>query len=155
MIEWLFIYLFCIFFSVSAGLMIPPSSAPVLLPDVDEMVVPLHTFFSLTCRGGARLAWDVPFDMPEKTQEDSSSLFVTTITVDSATVMHTGYYTCFYSTNSTGDTEESSIYIYVPGLESTTFLIFLNILLCFLVWLTSFLPTQIPVLLLCHHWGLM
>lgn len=24
-----------------------------------------------------------------------------------------------------------------------------------LSWLTSFIPTQIPVLLLCHHWGLM
>ncbi|XP_037554264.1 platelet-derived growth factor receptor alpha [Nematolebias whitei] len=98
----------------SAGPMILPSSAPMMLPDVDEMVVPLHTSFSLTCRGAAELEWDMPFDMLEETQEDSSGLFVTTVTVNSATAMHTGSYTCFYSTNSTDDTEESSIYIYVP-----------------------------------------
>ncbi|XP_072246068.1 platelet-derived growth factor receptor alpha [Leuresthes tenuis] len=93
------------------GAVIPPSSAPVLLPDVDEMIVLLHDSFTLTCRGEAKLMWETPFDVPEQTQEDSSGLFVTTITVDSATVMHTGYYTCFYSRNTTDD---SSIYIYVP-----------------------------------------
>ncbi|XP_017284260.1 platelet-derived growth factor receptor alpha [Kryptolebias marmoratus] len=98
----------------SAASVIPPSSAPVMLPDMDEMVVPLYTSFSLTCRGVAQLEWDMPFDVPEQTQEDSSGLFVTTITVDSANVMNTGSYTCFYTTNSTDDTEESSIYVYVP-----------------------------------------
>lgn len=106
-------------FSASAGPVILPSSAPMMLPDVDEMVVPLHTSFSLTCRGAAGLAWDMPFDMLEETQEDSSGLFVTTVTVNNATGIHTGSYTCFYSTNSTDDTEESNIYIYVPGMEST------------------------------------
>uniref|UniRef100_A0A665TS07 Platelet-derived growth factor receptor alpha n=1 Tax=Echeneis naucrates TaxID=173247 RepID=A0A665TS07_ECHNA len=46
--------------------------------------------------------------------EDNSGVFVTTITVDSATAMHTGYYVCFYSGNSTEETEDSKIYIYVP-----------------------------------------
>uniref|UniRef100_A0A8C4GW42 Platelet-derived growth factor receptor alpha n=1 Tax=Dicentrarchus labrax TaxID=13489 RepID=A0A8C4GW42_DICLA len=94
--------------------MFPPSSAPVLLPQVEEMVVPLHTAFTLTCRGEAKLAWETPLYVPEKTQEDNSGLFVTTITVDSATGVHTGYYTCFYSRNTTEDTEDRSIYIYVP-----------------------------------------
>ncbi|XP_069555354.1 platelet-derived growth factor receptor alpha [Brachyistius frenatus] len=96
------------------GLMIPPSSAPVLLPDVEEMVVTLHSPFTLTCRGEAKLTWETPLDVPKETQEDSSGLFVTTITVYSASALHTGYYTCFYSRNTTEDVEDSSIYIYVP-----------------------------------------
>uniref|UniRef100_A0A8C9ZGY5 Platelet-derived growth factor receptor alpha n=1 Tax=Sander lucioperca TaxID=283035 RepID=A0A8C9ZGY5_SANLU len=95
-------------------MMFPPSSAPVLLPEVEEMVVPLHTPFTLTCRGEAKLAWQTPLDVHEQTQEDNSGLFVTTITVDSATAMHTGYYACSYSHNTTEDIDDSSIYIYVP-----------------------------------------
>uniref|UniRef100_A0AAQ5XSM5 Platelet-derived growth factor receptor alpha n=1 Tax=Amphiprion ocellaris TaxID=80972 RepID=A0AAQ5XSM5_AMPOC len=102
------------FFSATTAALIPPSSAPVLLPEKEEMVIPLHTPFTLTCRGEAKLAWEMPLDVPEQTQEDNSGLFVTTITVDSATAMHTGYYTCFYSRNATDDAEDSSIYIYVP-----------------------------------------
>ncbi|XP_060884998.1 platelet-derived growth factor receptor alpha [Labrus mixtus] len=94
--------------------MFPPSSAPVLLPQVEELVVPLHAPFTLTCRGEAKLAWETPLEVPQKTQEDNSGLFVTTITVDNATAMHTGYYICFYSRNDTDAGEDSSIYIYVP-----------------------------------------
>ncbi|XP_041791097.1 platelet-derived growth factor receptor alpha [Chelmon rostratus] len=99
------------------AVLFPPSSAPVLLPQVEEMVVPLHTAFTLTCRGEAKLAWETPLDVPEKTQEDNSGLFVTTVTVDNATAMHTGYYTCFYSRNTTEDAEDSSVYVYVPDPE--------------------------------------
>lgn len=87
----------------------------MLLPQTEEIVVDLHASFTLTCRGEARLAWDMPLDVPEQTQEDNSGLFVTTLTVDQATAMHTGYYTCFYSHNNTDEAEESSIYVYVPG----------------------------------------
>ncbi|KAK9518941.1 hypothetical protein VZT92_021706 [Zoarces viviparus] len=96
------------------ALMFPPSSAPVLLPQAEELVVPLHTPFTLTCRGEAKLAWGTPIDVLEQAREDNSGLFVTAVTVDKATAMHTGYYTCFYSRNTTEDTEDSSIYIYVP-----------------------------------------
>ncbi|XP_059196558.1 platelet-derived growth factor receptor alpha isoform X2 [Centropristis striata] len=96
------------------AMMFPPSSAPVLLPQVEEMVVPLHTPFTLTCRGEAQLAWETPLDVQEQTREDNSGLFVTVITVDNATAMHSGYYSCFYNRNTTEDTEDSSIYIYVP-----------------------------------------
>uniref|UniRef100_A0A3B5AQL0 Platelet-derived growth factor receptor alpha n=1 Tax=Stegastes partitus TaxID=144197 RepID=A0A3B5AQL0_9TELE len=108
---------YVVFGGILVGLvsaLIPPSSAPVLLPEKEEMVIPLHTPFTLTCRGEAKLAWETPLDVPAQTQEDNSGLFVTTITVDSATAMHTGYYTCFYSRNTTEDTDDSSIYIYVP-----------------------------------------
>lgn len=98
--------------------MFPPSSAPLLLPQSEELVVPLHSSFTLTCQGEARMGWDTPLDVPEKTQEDNSGLFVTTVSVDSATAMHSGYYTCFYSRNSTDGADEalqSAIYVYVPG----------------------------------------
>ena len=91
----------------------------MLLPQKDELVVPLHTPFTLTCRGEAKLVWEKPLDVAEQTQEDNSGLFVTTITVDSATAMHTGYYTCLYSRNTTEETDSSSIYIYVPGMSCT------------------------------------
>lgn len=100
--------------TASPSLMFPPSSAPVLLPREEEMVVPLHAPFTLTCRGEAKLAWETPFDVHEQTQEDNSGLFVTTITVDTATAMHTGFYTCYYIRNTTMETEDSSMYIYVP-----------------------------------------
>ncbi|KAM6921684.1 platelet-derived growth factor receptor alpha [Xenentodon cancila] len=93
------------------GVMIPPSSAPILLPPKDEMVVLLHTPFTVTCRGEAKLEWFTPILVHQQMQEDSSGLFVTTITVDSATALHTGFYTCAYSGNTT---EDSSIYIFVP-----------------------------------------
>ncbi|CAG10972.1 unnamed protein product [Tetraodon nigroviridis] len=83
----------------------------------EELVVPLHTAFTLTCQGEATIAWDTPLDVPEKTQEDNSGLFVTTISVDTATAMHSGYYTCFYSRNDTDredDMMQSAIYVYVP-----------------------------------------
>uniref|UniRef100_A0A3Q2PUW5 Platelet-derived growth factor receptor alpha n=1 Tax=Fundulus heteroclitus TaxID=8078 RepID=A0A3Q2PUW5_FUNHE len=86
----------------------------ILLPDQDEMVVTLHTPFTLTCRGDAKLLWETPYPLAEQSQEDHSGLFVTSITVDKATVMHTGYYTCYYSGILNEETKSSSIYIYVP-----------------------------------------
>lgn len=97
-----------------SAVMFPPSSAPMLLPPNEEMVVPLNSPFSLTCRGSARVAWETPLDVPEQTQEDRNGLFVTTVTVDNATAMHTGLYSCYYSSNHTEDIEDSSIYVYVP-----------------------------------------
>ncbi|XP_035997377.1 platelet-derived growth factor receptor alpha [Fundulus heteroclitus] len=95
------------------GLNTNPSSVPILLPDQDEMVVTLHTPFTLTCRGDAKLLWETPYPLAEQSQEDHSGLFVTSITVDKATVMHTGYYTCYYS-GILNEEKSSSIYIYVP-----------------------------------------
>ncbi|XP_040040687.2 platelet-derived growth factor receptor alpha [Gasterosteus aculeatus] len=97
------------------AMMFPRSSAPVLLPRSEELVVPLHAPFTLTCQGDAKLAWVTPPDVRQQMREDNSGLFVTTVTVDSATAMHTGYYTCSYS-NATEEeeAEDSSIYVYVP-----------------------------------------
>lgn len=117
----MFYHLLFDFLPAPTAVMFPPSSVPMLLPQAEEMVVPLHTSFTLTCRGEAKLAWDTPLDVPKKTQEDNSGLFVTTINVDSASAMHTGYYTCSYTRNNTEDAENSQIYIYVPGMVLGTF----------------------------------
>ncbi|XP_007550752.1 platelet-derived growth factor receptor alpha [Poecilia formosa] len=102
----------------STRLNIRPSSPPILLPDEDEVVVPLHTPFTLTCRGGVKLMWETPYDMLEQSQEDNSGLFVTTIAVDEATPMHTGYYVCLYNDHIAEETKSSSIYIYVLDPDS-------------------------------------
>ncbi|XP_068448927.1 platelet-derived growth factor receptor alpha isoform X2 [Clinocottus analis] len=94
--------------------MFPPSSAPELLPAVEELVVPLHSAFTLTCRGAGRLAWHTPLAAREQAREDNSGLSVTTVAVDNATAAHTGYYACSYSRNATEEAEESSVYVYVP-----------------------------------------
>uniref|UniRef100_A0A8C5CNK9 receptor protein-tyrosine kinase n=1 Tax=Gadus morhua TaxID=8049 RepID=A0A8C5CNK9_GADMO len=91
-------------------------SAPMLDPDREDMIIPLHTSFSLTCRGHSPLYWSMPFDLPEQTQADSSGLFVSAVTVEAAIVHHTGRYSCHY-VNGQEDDEPASIYIYVPDPE--------------------------------------
>lgn len=63
--------------------------------------------------------WETPYDMLEQSQEDNSGLFVTTIAVDEATAMHTGYYVCLYNDHTAEETKTSSIYVYVSGTERT------------------------------------
>ncbi|MED6292932.1 hypothetical protein CHARACLAT_005637 [Characodon lateralis] len=112
--------------TASTGLNIRPSTVPILLPDEDEMVVPLHAHFTLTCHGDAKLQWESPFPGSEQSQEDNSGLFVTTMRVDEATVMHTGYYSCLYGSNITDETKRSSIYIYVPDPDTPYIPFFVN-----------------------------
>ncbi|XP_029005049.1 platelet-derived growth factor receptor alpha isoform X3 [Betta splendens] len=97
----------------SAAAMLPLSSSPLLLPQRDELVVALHAPFALTCQGEARLAWTAPGDVAEHAREHGG-LFVTAVTVESATAAHTGYYTCSYAGNATAGVEGSSVYVYVP-----------------------------------------
>uniref|UniRef100_A0AAQ6ACQ8 Platelet-derived growth factor receptor alpha n=1 Tax=Amphiprion ocellaris TaxID=80972 RepID=A0AAQ6ACQ8_AMPOC len=94
-------------------------SPPTIVSNQEEFVLQPNSLFNISCTGKRNVVWAEP--LPQNTHvypgyytEDNSGLFVTTITVDSATAMHTGYYTCFYSRNATDDAEDSSIYIYVP-----------------------------------------
>ncbi|XP_030627008.1 platelet-derived growth factor receptor alpha [Chanos chanos] len=87
-------------------------SAPVLWPQRDTLLVTLHSTFRLTCRGVDELAWDSPITLAKQTLEHKRSLFVSTITIDNATAEHTGEYSCYYYSGN--QTEESSIYVYVP-----------------------------------------
>ncbi|XP_062306427.1 platelet-derived growth factor receptor alpha [Osmerus eperlanus] len=101
----------------SGSVAFQPSSAPLLLPRVEQMQVPLNAPFTLTCHGEAELEWDTPLYLPQQTEEDNSGLFVTTVTVEDATAMHTGAYTCFYHHGNGSEETQSSIYVYVPDPE--------------------------------------
>ncbi|KAJ3600139.1 hypothetical protein NHX12_034089 [Muraenolepis orangiensis] len=100
----------------SSGLAFLPGSAPLLYPDREDMVVPLHASFSLTCRGHAPLHWTTPFDLPEQTQEDSSGLFVSAVTVETATAHHTGRYSCRYGDAPEDDERTNPAVPFVPSL---------------------------------------
>lgn len=89
--------------------------APVIWPRKETMMVFLHSMFRLTCRGQAEVVWDGPVSLDKQKIDDKRGLFVSTVTVDSATATHTGEYTCFYKNEN--QTDKSSIYIFVPGME--------------------------------------
>lgn len=89
--------------------------APVIWPRKETIVVFLHSMFRLTCRGQAEVAWDGPVPLDKQKLDDKRGLFVSTVTVDNATATHTGKYTCFYKKDN--QTDDSSIYIFVPGME--------------------------------------
>ncbi|KAL6486112.1 hypothetical protein MHYP_G00055040 [Metynnis hypsauchen] len=86
--------------------------APVIWPRREVMVVSLHSTFKLTCRGLAELAWSCPVFNNEPTLEDKRGIFVSTVTINNATAIHTGDYTCYYQDGN--ETEEANIYVYVP-----------------------------------------
>uniref|UniRef100_A0AAR2JW31 Platelet-derived growth factor receptor alpha n=1 Tax=Pygocentrus nattereri TaxID=42514 RepID=A0AAR2JW31_PYGNA len=92
--------------------LLPAMLAPVIWPMREVMVVSLHSTFKLTCRGLAELAWSCPVFNNEPTLEDKRGIFVSTVTINNATAIHTGDYTCYYQDGN--QTEEANIYVYVP-----------------------------------------
>uniref|UniRef100_A0A672QGJ6 Platelet-derived growth factor receptor alpha n=1 Tax=Sinocyclocheilus grahami TaxID=75366 RepID=A0A672QGJ6_SINGR len=93
--------------------------APVMWPQRDSMEVSLHSTFRLTCRGQAKLSWHSPVYLHDQIDTAKKGLFISTVTVDNATAAHTGEYICYY--DSSNNTEETSIYIYVPGTVESPF----------------------------------
>ncbi|XP_016427418.1 platelet-derived growth factor receptor alpha-like [Sinocyclocheilus rhinocerous] len=90
--------------------------APVMWPQRDSMEVSLHSTFRLTCRGQAELSWYSPVYLHDQFDTEKKGLFISTVTVGNATAAHTGKYICYY--DSSNNTEETSIYIYVPDPET-------------------------------------
>uniref|UniRef100_A0A671LUN5 Platelet-derived growth factor receptor alpha n=1 Tax=Sinocyclocheilus anshuiensis TaxID=1608454 RepID=A0A671LUN5_9TELE len=90
--------------------------APVMWPQRDSMEVSLHSTFRLTCRGQAELSWYSPVYLHDQFDTEKKGLFISTVTVGNATATHTGKYICYY--DSSNNTEETSIYIYVPDPET-------------------------------------
>uniref|UniRef100_A0A671M085 Platelet-derived growth factor receptor alpha n=1 Tax=Sinocyclocheilus anshuiensis TaxID=1608454 RepID=A0A671M085_9TELE len=82
----------------------------------DSMEVSLHSTFRLTCRGQAELSWYSPVYLHDQFDTEKKGLFISTVTVGNATATHTGKYICYY--DSSNNTEETSIYIYVPDPET-------------------------------------
>uniref|UniRef100_A0A671NHA0 Platelet-derived growth factor receptor alpha n=1 Tax=Sinocyclocheilus anshuiensis TaxID=1608454 RepID=A0A671NHA0_9TELE len=89
-----------------------------LLPIIqwDSMEVSLYSTFRLTCRGQAELSWHSPVYLHDQIDTAKKGLFISTVTVGNATAAHTGEYICYY--DSSNNTEETSIYIYVPDPET-------------------------------------
>lgn len=98
--------------------------APVMWPQRKSMVVSLHSTFRLTCRGQAKLTWHSPVYRHDQTDSEKKGLFISTVTVGNATAAHTGEYSCSYDFSN--NTEETTIYIYVPDPQ------------------TPFVPSMIP-----------
>uniref|UniRef100_A0A8C1ZDK4 Platelet-derived growth factor receptor alpha n=1 Tax=Cyprinus carpio TaxID=7962 RepID=A0A8C1ZDK4_CYPCA len=90
--------------------------APVMWPQRDSMEVSLHSTFRLTCRGQAELFWYSPVYLHDQFDTEKKGLFISTVTVGNATAAHTGKYICYH--DSSNNTEETSIYIYVPDPET-------------------------------------
>uniref|UniRef100_A0A672LSV8 Platelet-derived growth factor receptor alpha n=1 Tax=Sinocyclocheilus grahami TaxID=75366 RepID=A0A672LSV8_SINGR len=90
--------------------------APVMWPQRDSMEVSLHSTFRLTCRGQAELSWFSPVYLHDQFDTEKKGLFISTVTAGNATAAHTGKYICYY--DSSNNTEETSIYIYVPDPET-------------------------------------
>ncbi|KAL1254660.1 hypothetical protein QQF64_016889, partial [Cirrhinus molitorella] len=90
--------------------------APVMWPQRDSMEVTLHSTFRLTCRGQVELSWHSPVYLNDQMDTEKKGLFISTVTVGNATAAHTGQYICYY--DSSNNTEETSIYIYVPDPET-------------------------------------
>ncbi|XP_069487749.1 platelet-derived growth factor receptor alpha [Ambystoma mexicanum] len=93
---------------------------PSIFPNNYEMVVPLHSPFTLKCTGESELSWQHPDSMDEdveiSTEENNSGLFVSLLSVKNATAAGTGMYTCFHNHTQLEDNEieGKDIYIYVP-----------------------------------------
>ncbi|XP_022520156.2 platelet-derived growth factor receptor alpha [Astyanax mexicanus] len=85
---------------------------PLIWPRKEEMVVSLHSSFRITCRGQEELSWSTPIHIDEPVSKDKRGLYVSTLTIDNASAIHTGEYTCSY--NNGNQTDEAYIYIYVP-----------------------------------------
>uniref|UniRef100_A0A8C2DAG6 Platelet-derived growth factor receptor alpha n=1 Tax=Cyprinus carpio TaxID=7962 RepID=A0A8C2DAG6_CYPCA len=90
--------------------------APVMWPQRDSMEVSLHSTFRLTCRGQTELFWYSPVYLHDQLDTEKKGLFISTVTVGNATAAHTGKYICYH--DSSNNTEETSIYIYVPDPET-------------------------------------
>ncbi|KAM4808869.1 platelet-derived growth factor receptor alpha [Rhinophrynus dorsalis] len=95
---------------------------PTIFPEKEEMVVRLHSSFSLRCSGESELSWEYPNYENEmeniliKSEENNSGLFVSILEVKNASASDTGLYTCYDSHAHTEDSEidGTDIYIYVP-----------------------------------------
>ncbi|XP_053314428.1 platelet-derived growth factor receptor alpha [Spea bombifrons] len=96
---------------------------PSIFPEKEDMVVALHTSFSLKCTGESEVSWHYPelddddIDNIEiRSEENNSGLFMSVLEVHNASVYHTGLYTCYHNHTQTeeNDIEGTDIYVYVP-----------------------------------------
>ncbi|KAK2542722.1 Pdgfrb [Columba guinea] len=93
--------------SSGSGLHIEPGDA--------ELVLGLHSTFSLFCYGDGALAWEREGQPLAALLEHRDGIFISNLTLRNVTGRHTGEYVCTYSPDQAPEpAERKTIYIYVP-----------------------------------------
>lgn len=85
-------------------------------PRDTELVLSLHSSFSLLCYGDRELVWEREGQPLAASLEHRGGVFVSNLTLRNVTGHHTGEYTCTYSPEQAPEpAERKTLYIYVPG----------------------------------------
>lgn len=81
-----------------------------------ELVLGLHSTFSLLCYGDSMLVWEREGQPLAASLEQRDGVFVSNLTLRNVTGRHTGEYVCTYSPDQAPEpAERKALYIYVPG----------------------------------------
>ncbi|CAN8189945.1 unnamed protein product [Coccothraustes coccothraustes] len=84
-------------------------------PRDTELVLSLHSTFSLLCYGDRELVWEREGQPLTASLEHRDGVFVSNLTLRNVTGHHTGEYTCTYSPEQAPEpAERRALYIYVP-----------------------------------------
>ncbi|XP_030911016.1 platelet-derived growth factor receptor beta isoform X3 [Geospiza fortis] len=84
-------------------------------PRDTELVLSLHSTFSLLCYGDRELVWEREGQPLTASLEHRDGVFVSNLTLRNMTGHHTGEYTCTYSPEQAPEpAERRALYIYVP-----------------------------------------
>ncbi|OXB59438.1 hypothetical protein ASZ78_004797 [Callipepla squamata] len=84
-------------------------------PEDAELVLRLHSTFSLMCYGDSMLVWERDGQPLTASLEQRDGVFVSNLTLRNVTGRHTGEYACFYSSDQAPErAERKALYIYVP-----------------------------------------
>lgn len=85
-------------------------------PGDAELVLDLHSTFSLLCYGDEALVWEREGQPLAASLEHRDGVFVSNLTLRNVTGRHTGEYVCSYSPDQAPEpSERRALYIYVPG----------------------------------------
>lgn len=85
-------------------------------PEDAELVLRLHSTFSLVCYGDGMLVWERDGQPLTAVLEHRDGVFISNLTLRNVTGRHTGEYACFYSPDQAPErAERKALYVYVPG----------------------------------------
>ncbi|KAI1234124.1 hypothetical protein IHE44_0003838 [Lamprotornis superbus] len=92
-------------------------------PGDTELVLNLHSTFSLLCYGDRELVWEREGQPLTALLEHRDGVFVSNLTLRNVTGHHTGEYTCTYSPEQAPEpAERRALYIYVPVTSEEVFI---------------------------------
>uniref|UniRef100_A0A8V0YR75 receptor protein-tyrosine kinase n=1 Tax=Gallus gallus TaxID=9031 RepID=A0A8V0YR75_CHICK len=112
-------------------------------PEDAELVLRLHSTFSLVCYGDGTLVWERDGQPLTAVLEHRDGVFISNLTLRNVTGRHTGEYACFYSPDQAPErAERKALYIYVPDPS----LVFLPAITSeeFFIFITGYTEATIP-----------